>query len=189
MHEAECCSSWTIYHLSQITYICAFLYPLGTSMFPLLCCTNKQGSLTSETVQPTPAQIGSGYSAALMCMLHESLACVWRVITTKEWHGRPADTNASVNIWQAFMLLWGHRLPELTPYPSSAVVHTGLPPLVLTPYPSILVVPLGRPRPFFRPHPHTQRFRAAGIIAALWTRPKTLSTHSVHFTLYLVGLY
>ena len=40
---------------------------------------NKQGSLTSETIQPTPAQIGSGYSAALMCMLHESLACVCEV--------------------------------------------------------------------------------------------------------------
>ena len=68
-----------------------------TNSIPLFCCTNKQGSLTSETVQPTPAQIGSGYSAALMCMLHESLACVWSVITTKEWHGRPVDTNASVS--------------------------------------------------------------------------------------------
>ena len=68
-----------------------------TNSIPLFCCTNKQGSLTSETVQPTPAQIGSGYSVALMCMLHESLACVWSVITTKEWHGRPVDTNASVN--------------------------------------------------------------------------------------------
>ena len=38
--------------------------------------TNKQGSLTSETFQPTPAQIGSVYSAELMCMLHESLVCV-----------------------------------------------------------------------------------------------------------------
>ena len=34
---------------------------------------------------------------SLMCMLHESLACVWSVITTKEWHGRPVDTNASVS--------------------------------------------------------------------------------------------
>ena len=33
----------------------------------------------------------------LMCMLHESLACVLSEITTKEWHGRPVDTNASVN--------------------------------------------------------------------------------------------
>ena len=39
-------------------------------------CTNKQGCLTSETVQPMPAQIGSGYNAVLMCMLHESLVCV-----------------------------------------------------------------------------------------------------------------
>ena len=34
--------------------------------FTIYGCTNKQGSLTSETVQPTPAQIGSGYSAALL---------------------------------------------------------------------------------------------------------------------------
>ena len=38
----------------------------------------------------------------LMCMLHESLACVWSVITTKEWHGRPVDTNASVNSLASF---------------------------------------------------------------------------------------
>ena len=31
-----------------------------------------------------PAQIGSGYSAALMCMLHKSLACVWSVNYNKE---------------------------------------------------------------------------------------------------------
>ena len=33
-----------------------------------------------------------------MCMLLESLACVWSVITTEEWHGRPVDTNASVSL-------------------------------------------------------------------------------------------
>jgi len=37
---------------------------------------NKQGSLTSKTIQPMPAQIGSGYSTVLMCMLHE---CVCEV--------------------------------------------------------------------------------------------------------------
>ena len=38
-----------------------------------------------------------------MCMLHESLAyAVWSVITTKEWHGRPVDTNASVNSLASF---------------------------------------------------------------------------------------
>ena len=47
-------------------------------------CTNKQGSLTSKTVQPTPAQIGSAYSAALMHILHESLACVCECYYHKE---------------------------------------------------------------------------------------------------------
>ena len=43
------------------------------------------------------------------------------------------------------MLLWGHRLPGLTPYPFSAVVHTGLP--GLTPYPSSAVVSTSLPEP------------------------------------------
>ena len=44
-------------------------------------------SLASETVQPTSAQIGSGYNAALMYMLHERYVCV--ECSTKKRHERP----------------------------------------------------------------------------------------------------
>ena len=36
----------------------------------------------------------AGKCSAIMCMLQESLACVWSAITTKKWHGRPVDTTA-----------------------------------------------------------------------------------------------
>ena len=43
-------------------------------------------------------------------MLHESLACVWSVITTKEWHGRPVDINASVNSLASFHAVMGPQV-------------------------------------------------------------------------------
>ena len=71
-------------------------------------CTNKQGSLNKQDCATNPAQIGSGYTAALMCMLHESLACVWSVTTTKKWHGRPVDTTAiDIATVIGMLLVWG----------------------------------------------------------------------------------
>ena len=125
------------------------------------------------------------------------------------WHTTVRHDNLSCNCLYcktAYIVKYGleKNLPGLTPYPSSAVVPagllgltpspssavvpTGLPPLVLTPL-ILLVVPLGRPRSFFRLHPHTTLLRSMYISTAVWTQPKTPSTHSVHLAQYLVGLY
>ena len=60
-------------------------------------------------------------------MLHESLACVWSVITTKECHGRPVDTNASVNSLASFHAVMGPQSVYLASlYNYTAFIPFGL---------------------------------------------------------------
>ena len=72
---------WKLYKLAEQT-ACGPITAWKLAKLFTEACTNKQSSLTSKTVQPTPVQMGSGYSTALMCACCTKALCVrsvtWR---------------------------------------------------------------------------------------------------------------